>query len=221
MAGKLGEPKQRYTGREELANALTHGVGTALGLAGLAVLVTFASLRGDVWRIVSFAIYGTTLVLLYLASTLYHSFGSTKWRDFFRVLDHAAIFLLIAGSYTPFTLVTLRGPWGWTLFGLIWGIGLAGICTTVMFLKAPKWLIVALYVGMGWLAVIALKPLIAALPAGGMWLIAAGGLCYTGGVVFYMWHSLRYHHAIWHLFVLAGSLAHYFAILIYVLPMRA
>ena len=210
----------RYTPGEEIANSAIHGLGVGLSVAALAVLVTFAGLWGDAWRVVSFAIYGATLILLYLASTLYHAFRSPRLKELFRIFDHAAIFLLIAGTYTPFTLVTLRGPWGWTLFGLVWACALAGIVTTVAILQAPRWLPPALYIAMGWLVVIALKPLIAVFPFPALVLLAAGGLSYTGGVVFYMWDRLPFNHAVWHAFVLGGSVSHFLCVLLYVLPME-
>ncbi len=209
-----------YTRGEEIANSVIHGLGVGLSVAALAVLVTFAGLWGDVWRVVSFAVYGSSLILLYLASTLYHAFRNQRLKELFRIFDHAAIFLLIAGTYTPFTLVTLRGPWGWTLFGLVWACALAGVVTTVAFLKAPRWLPPALYIGMGWLVVIALKPLFAALSIPAIALMAAGGISYTGGVAFYLWDRLPFNHAIWHGFVLGGSVTHFLCILLYVLPME-
>jgi len=208
----------RYSPSDELANSLTHAVGVALSVAGLVVLVTCAGLMGDAWRVVSFSVYGSSLVLLYLASTLYHAFRRPGLKLFFRRLDHVAIYLLIAGTYTPFTLVTLRGGWGWTLFGLIWVFALAGIVTTLLFPNRPRWSTAAIYVAMGWVAVIALGPLVAALPAGGLALVVAGGLAYTGGVAFYVRERFPFSHAVWHLFVLGGSIAHFFAVLLYVLP---
>ncbi|MFH1533171.1 MAG: hemolysin III family protein [Pseudomonadota bacterium] len=216
---KPKEMGSRYSLSEEIANSVTHGIGAALAVAALSILVTCAGLFGDAWRVVGFSIYGASLVLLFLFSTLYHAFQNPRLKTVFRVLDHAAIFLLIAGSYTPLTLVTLRGAWGWTLFGVIWGIAVIGIVTTVAFLNAPRWLTALIYVCMGWLAIIAIKPLIAALPTGGMVLLAAGGLSYTGGVVFYVWERLPFNHAVWHLFVLGGAACHYFCMMFYVLPM--
>ncbi len=161
----------RYTLTEEIANSVTHGIGAGLSIAALSILVTFAGLFGDAWRVVSFSIYGATLILLYLASTFYHSFQSPRLKEIFRVLDHSAIFLLIAGTYTPFTLVNLRGVWGWTLFGLIWGLAIFGILLEVFFMDRFKALTMATYVGMGWLVIIAFKPLLSAVPVGGMiWL---------------------------------------------------
>ena len=216
---KLQAARGRYSLSEEIANSVTHGVGAALAVAALSVLVTYAGLFGDAWRVVGFSIYGASLVLLYLFSTLYHAFQNPKVKAVFRVLDHAAIFLLIAGSYTPLTLVTLRGAWGWTLFGVIWAFAVVGIITTVAFLHAPRWVTAGIYVIMGWLAIVAIKPLVAALPTGGLVLLAAGGLSYTGGVVFYVWERLPFNHAVWHLFVLGGSACHYFCMMFYVLPM--
>jgi hemolysin III len=209
----------RYSVREEIANSITHGIGVGLSIAALAILVTFAGLFGDAWRVVTLSIYGSTLILLYLASTFYHSFQSQPVKKVFRVLDHSAIFLLIAGTYTPFTLVNLRGGWGWTLFGLIWALAMGGIILEVFFRNRFKWLSIGIYVGMGWLVIIALKPLLSALPVGGLIWLGIGGLIYTFGVVFYAWESIPFNHAIWHLFVLGGSVCHFFCILFYVLPM--
>lgn len=210
-----------YSVGEEIANSATHGVGAALSIAALAVLVTLAGLHGDVWRVVSFSIYGASLVLLYLTSTLYHGFQSPRVKLVFRMLDHSAIYLLIAGTYTPFTLVTFHGGWGWTMFGIIWGLAIAGIVQTVLFFNRFPVVSVLTYLGMGWLVVVAIKPLLAVMPVAGMAWIAAGGLFYTLGVVFYAVKTIPFNHAIWHLFVLGGSVCHFFAILFYVLPMPA
>ncbi|MGC9044727.1 MAG: PAQR family membrane homeostasis protein TrhA [Myxococcota bacterium] len=210
----------KYTLGEEVANSIIHGFGALLSVAGLSVLVTLAAIYGDGWRVVSFAIYGATMIIMYLASTFYHGFTNRKVKAFFRVFDHSAIFLLIAGTYTPFTLVTLRGAWGWTLFGLIWGFATAGIIVTVFLMHRLKWVAILIYVIMGWLVVIAVKPMLSGLPfAGLMWLLS-GGLFYTGGIVFYIWDDLPYNHAIWHVFVLLGTMSHFFCILFYVLPMK-
>ena len=207
------------TRREEIANSITHGIGAALSIAALSVLVVFAGLRGDAWRVVSFAIYGATLVLLYLASTFYHVFSNPRVKRVFHVFDHSAIFLLIAGSYTPFCLVTIRGGWGWSLFGVVWGIAIFGIVFKAFFTGRYNFVSTALYIAMGWIAVIAIRPLVAQLPTGAFAWILLGGLSYTVGVVFYAWERLPYGHAIWHLFVLGGSTLHFFAVLFYVLPM--
>ena len=200
----------------ERLNSSTHLMGTVLAVAGAAVLVVLAARLGDPWKIVSFSIYGFMLFALYALSTLYHSTRG-KLKRVFQKLDHCSIYLLIAGTYTPFTLVTLRGAWGWSLFGVIWGLAALGIAQEAWLGKGARVLSVVIYVLMGWLSVIAIKPLIAALtPAGFAWR-TAGGLFYTGGIIFYALDAkLRHGHGIWHLFVLAGSASHYLAILLYV-----
>jgi hemolysin III len=210
-----------YPPKEELANRLTHGFGAALSVAGLILLVVYAARLGTAWHIVSTAIFGSTLVLLYTSSTLYHSFRGERTRQLLQKFDHAAIFLLIAGTYTPFTLVTLRGPWGWSLFGIVWGLALVGVSLKFWFAGRFRLASTIIYLGMGWLVMVAIKPLLAALPAGGMRLLVAGGLCYTGGAVFYLWKQLPYQHAIWHLFVLGGSTCHWAAIFLHVVPAAA
>jgi hemolysin III len=207
-----------YSPKEEIAHAVTHGIGVLLSISGLAVLVTFSSLYGDVWHIFSTSIYGATLILLYTASTLYHSISHEKAKQILQRLDHAAIFLLIAGTYTPFTLVNLRGNWGWTLFGLVWCIALVGIALELFVQKRNKRLSISLYLGLGWLVLIAIKPMLTSVEVGGLLLLLAGGLCYSLGVIFYVWKKLTYHHAIWHLFVLIGSALHFFSVLFYVIP---
>jgi hemolysin III len=204
--------------KEETVNALTHGLGALLGLGGLVVLVVMASLHGDAWHIVSCSIYGFTLVLLFSSSTLYHSFRSQRLKHIFRIIDHASIYLLIAGTYTPFVLVNLRGRWGWSLFGVIWGLALAGIVFQIFFVSRFRLVQTMIYLAMGWLVVIAIKPLFMHVSRLGLLWLLFGGLCYTVGAVFYLWKKLPYHHAVWHLFVLGGSVCHYFAILFYVLP---
>ncbi len=203
---------------EEIANSITHGIGVGLSIAGTAVLVVRASLYGDTWQVVSFSIYGAALITLYLASTLYHSFQNPNTKRIFKIIDHSSIYLLIAGTYTPFTLISIRGAWGWSLFGVIWGLAFAGIVFKTLFIGRFKKLSTAVYLLMGWLVIIAFKPMIAGVPSGGLIWLAIGGLSYTLGVIFYAWHSLKYSHAIWHLFVLGGSLCHYFSIYLYLLP---
>lgn len=201
----------------ERLNSYTHLLGAMAAAAGMAVLVVLAAQQGDAWKLVSFSIYGVSLILLYSFSTLYHSTRG-RAKSILQKFDHNAIYLLIAGSYTPFTLVTLRGAWGWTLFGLIWGLAVFGIVVDSLHNKdARRFLPVAIYIVMGWLVLIAFKPLTAALPhAGVLWLVA-GGLFYTLGIVFYaLDKKLRHAHGIWHLFVLAGSICHYLAIFFYV-----
>ncbi|WP_346838534.1 hemolysin III family protein [Microbulbifer sp. SAOS-129_SWC] len=214
----------RYSFAEELANSITHGIGALLAIAGLGVLCAFAALYGNAWHIVSSSIYATTLILCFGSSTLYHSISHIRAKEILRTLDHSAIFLLIAGTYTPFTLVTLRGAdtsvgsWGWWLFGIIWGLALAGLVIQFTPLKKVRALSITLSALMGWVVIAAIKPLMNSLAPGGLWLLVLGGLCYTGGIAFYLWRSLRFHHAIWHLFVLAGGILHFFAVLFYVIP---
>lgn len=207
-----------YTRKEEIVHAVTHGAGAVLGIAGLALLVIWSALHGDAWHVVSTAIYGVALVALYLASTLYHGVREERLKQLLRKFDHAAIFLLIAGTYTPFLLVSLRGAWGWSLFGVVWGLALAGIALKFWFTGRFRLLSTGLYIGMGWLIIIAYKPLVAALPNAGMRWLLAGGFCYSFGTVFYLWRKLPYHHAIWHLFVMGGSICHWAAVFGYVVP---
>ncbi|NTV45864.1 MAG: hemolysin III family protein [Chlorobiales bacterium] len=203
---------KRYSPKEEIANSLTHGAGVALSIVGFISLISQPGTTDDMWRIIAFSIYGSALVLLYLASTLYHSVQKPALKYFFRVIDHASIYLLIAGTYTPFLLVSMRNTWGWTLFILIWAIAILGVCFTTIFIRRFRKLSVATYVIMGWLAVLSLHELLTSIPSIGIVWLAVGGIVYTLGVVFYMWHKLPYHHAIWHIFVLAGSACHYLAI---------
>jgi hemolysin III len=211
----------RYTLGEEIAHAVSHGIGALLSIAGLTVLVAFAVLYGNVWHITSCSIYGATLIFLYTASTLYHGITQPKAKRVLQRIDHAAIFLLIAGTYTPFTLVNLRGGWGWTLFGLVWGLAVLGVVLETAIKRRIRWLSITLYLGLGWLVLIAIKPLLASVPTGGLALLLAGGLCYTLGVIFYVWKRMAYHHAVWHLFVMAGSVLHFFSIFFYVVPSPA
>jgi len=213
---------REQTAGEEIANSLTHGLGVVLTLVVGPLLVIIAARTGDVWRIVSAAVYATTLLLLFTSSTLYHGLRPRRAKAVFQRIDHAAIYLLIAGTYTPFTLITLRGPWGWSLFGIVWGLAIAGVALKGTFGARLPALSTAVYLGMGWLAVIALRPLLTNVaPRGILWLLA-GGLFYTAGVVFYVRDErYRYHHAVWHVFVLAGSIAHFCAILWYALPVTS
>ena len=206
---------------EERANSITHGFGLLLSVAGLLILVASAGIYGDIRRVACFSIYGGTLIILYAASTLYHAFPLGRTKDIFRIIDHSAIYILIAGSYTPFALISLRGAWGWALFGVIWALALSGIVFTIFFdINRSIVLSTIIYLIMGWLAVIAIKPILNNIPFNGIVLLIAGGALYTSGVIFHFFNKLPFHHAIWHLFVLGGSICHYFAILFYVLPMR-
>lgn len=209
--------REQQTTAEEVANSVTHGIGLAASLVGAVALVVITALRGDAWQIISSSIYGSTLVALYATSTLYHSLRPPGLKRALRVADHCAIYLLIAGSYTPFTLVSMRGGWGWTLFGLVWGLSVAGIVFKIFFTGRLNFLSTTVYVLMGWLAVVAAKPIVEAVPAGAIWLLLAGGLVYTAGTVFYHNQRIPYSHAVWHLFVIGGSVFHYLAISRYVL----
>ncbi len=208
----------QYSPGEEIANSVTHGIGIVLAIAALGILATFSGLYGNVWHIVSVCVYATTLILLYTASTLYHSIQHPRAKSILQTLDHSAIFLLIAGTYTPFTLVSLRGPWGWSLFGVIWGLAVLGLFFQLSNLKHWRTASMILYICMGWVVIVAIKPLIANVDTGGIVFLVLGGVAYTSGVLFYKQKKLKYHHAVWHLFVLAGSILHFVAILMYVLP---
>jgi len=206
-----------YPAKEEILNVITHFLGLLLSTAALALMVTFASLYGTVWHIVSFSIFGSSLVILYLASTLYHAAHKRKVRKKLNVFDHAAIYVLIAGTYTPFTLVTLNGAMGWVLFGITWGLAGAGIILKLFYTGRFEKLSTASYILMGWVAVFAAKPLIEALSDGGLFYLVAGGICYTIGAIFYSIRKLPYNHAIFHIWVLAGSIFHFVSIFFYVL----
>jgi hemolysin III len=208
---------QAYPLGEEIANAVTHSLGVALSLAALVSLIIVAGRTEDSFRMVSSIAFGSSLVFLYMASTLYHGLPSPGAKRVFKIFDHAGIYLLIAGSYTPFTLVTLRGPVGWALFGIVWGLAAVGIVTEVVWKDRPHWLSALVFIGMGWIIVFAMKPLAAALPKGGLWLLVAGGLSYTLGTIFYLLKSVPYMHAVWHLWVIGGSVCHVLAVLLYVL----
>ena len=212
---KKTQPLQ--TTLEEVFNATTHGIGIILSIAALVLLVVFSAIQGHTISVVSTAVYGATLIILYLASTLYHAIPHERIKAWLKVFDHISIYLLIAGTYTPFTLVTMRGAWGWSLFGVIWGLAVAGIVFKIFFTGKYEVVSVALYLLMGWMVLVAFKPLIHALPLGGLVWLALGGFCYTLGVVFYMTdHKYHLGHFAWHLLVLTGSICHFFAILFYV-----
>jgi hemolysin III len=213
--------KAGHTGNmnEEIANSISHGIGAGLSVAALSILVVMASRHGDAWRVVSFSIYGSTLIILYLASTFYHLLTNSSAKRVFHIFDHSAIFLLIAGSYTPFCLVTIRGGWGWTIFGIVWGVAIFGIVFKAFFTGRFNIVSTILYLVMSWIAVIAIKPLLENLPATGFIWLGLGGACYMAGILFYAWKKLPFGHFIWHLFVLGGSIFHFFGILFYVLPM--
>ncbi|MBN6189158.1 hemolysin III family protein [Aneurinibacillus sp. BA2021] len=207
-----------FTQKEEIANAVIHGIGAILSVAALVVLIVTASASGTVWHITSFTIYGVTMLLLYVSSTLVHSFPEGRAKDIFEICDHASIYLFIAGTYTPFLFLVVKGVLGWTLFGIVWGIALAGIVFKLFFTKRFLYLSTVLYIVMGWLIVFAWQPLAAGLAFEGMVLLVTGGILYTIGAVFYVWRGFLFHHAVWHLFVLAGSAVHFFGIILYLLP---
>lgn len=204
--------------KEETLNAWTHGLGALLSLGGWVALLILAVRTGsDAWHMVSAGIYGATLVLLFSSSTLYHGARNPRRKHVLRIFDHASIFLLIAGTYTPIVLISLQGSWGWSLFGVIWGLALGGIVFQIFFVSRFRVLQTLIYMLMGWLVVIAVKPLLAKVPVPGLIWLLLGGLSYTVGALFYLWKKLPFNHAVWHLFVLAGSACHYYAILFYVL----
>lgn len=204
--------------REEIANALTHGLGATAALAGGAVMITLAALFGDGWQLAGAIVFGLTLLLLYIASTLYHAIQHPIAKGRLKVFDHCAIYLLIAGTYTPFTLVGLRGPWGWGLFTAIWVLAVAGVIFKLFYTGRFQLLSTAIYIAMGWLVLVAIKPLLGALDAWTLGWLLAGGISYTLGTVFYHRPQLPYSHAIWHLFVIGGSVCHYISVLAQVLP---
>ncbi len=208
---------RELTKGEEITNTISHGIGIGLAIAALVILTVFAAKYGNTWHVVSFCIFGSTMVILYTASTLYHGFPKGKTKSFFRIIDHSCVFLLIAGTYTPLTLVTLRGAFGWSLFGVVWGIALLGIVFKLLFINKFHLFSTLLYIGMGWLIIIAIKPLIAGLTTLSLNFLLAGGILYTLGTIFYGLQKIKYNHAVWHMFVLAGSICHFFCIL-FILP---
>lgn len=207
-----------YSLGEEIANAVTHGVGAALSVAALVILIVAAALWGDGWHLASAIVYGTTMFLLYMASTLYHAITHPRARHVFKIIDHASIYLLIAGTYTPFTLVTIRNDGGWWLFAVVWALAIAGVSLEAAWVYRPKWVSVVVYLAMGWLAVVAIQPITENLEPGGVWLLIGGGIAYTLGTIFYVLKRVRYMHAVWHLWVLAGSVLHFLAVMLYVFP---
>lgn len=204
--------------QEEIANALTHGLGVIAGIAGGAVLITLAALYGDVWQIISASVFTAALILLYTASTLYHAIPGKRAKARLQILDHCAIFVLIAGTYTPFTLVSLQGAWGWSLFGVAWGLAALGIVFKLFFTGRYEKLSTAIYIAMGWMVVVAMKPLIDTLSVASFGWLLAGGVLYTAGTFFYHREKMRFAHAVWHLFVLGGSVCHFVAVMLQLVP---
>lgn len=207
-----------YPPQEELANRLTHGFGAVFSLAGLVLMVFYSWLHGDAWHVGSTFIYGATLVIVYCASTLYHSVQHPRWRALCQKIDHAAIFLLIAGTYTPFMLSALRSGTGWNIFGVVWGCAAVGVVLKFLIGGRGDFVSTLLYLALSWLILFAARPLFEALPAGAFKLLLAGGACYTLGTVFYLWEKLPFNHAVWHVWVLAGSACHWLAIFGYIVP---
>ncbi|MEP6732048.1 MAG: hemolysin III family protein [bacterium] len=203
---------------DELANSLTHGLGLLLSLVGGPVLIVTAAATNDPWRVVAACIYAATLVILYAASTIYHSVRTDRLKEICQRIDHSAIYLLIAGTYTPFTLISLRGAWGWSIFGTVWGLAIIGVILKGSYGARLPTLSTWIYLAMGWAIVVALRPLSSHVDPVGLRWIALGGAFYTGGIVFYVWERVKFSHAIWHLFVLGGSAAHFAAVLWYALP---
>lgn len=216
----INDAARSYPPGEEIANAITHGLGTGLGIAALVVLVVQAARLDDPWRVVAFSVYGATLIALYLASTLYHSIPVPAAKRVLQRLDHAAIYLFIAGSYTPILLVTLRGAMGWTFFGIVWGVALAGCALEFIAGRAWRRLSLGVYIALGWTSLLIFRQLWDSFSAGGIALLVSGGATYTAGVAFYVWKRLPYSHAIWHLFVLGGSVCHFLLFLMHVMPLR-
>lgn len=200
-----------------MTNSITHGIGALLSIAALVLLIIFASLYGNAWHITSFTIFGVTMVLLYTSSTLLHALPPGRAKDFFEIMDHTSIYFFIAGTYTPFLFIAVGGWVGWTLFGIVWGMAVGGAVFKSFFVKKYLFISTILYVIMGWLIVFAWKDVMANLHPTGFILLAAGGICYTVGAVFYMWQWFKHHHAVWHVFVLGGTVCHFFAVL-YLLP---
>lgn len=204
--------------RSELLNSLSHGLGWILAVAALVVMVVFAALNGSARHVVGTALFGSTLVLLYAMSTLYHAFRGPRVKRVFRRLDHAAIYLLIAGTYTPFCLTVLRGPWGWSLFGVVWGLAVLGVVLKSVFGPRHEVLSTGVYLAMGWLVLVAIIPLWRALPAWGLFWLFGGGVFYSAGTIFYGLERMPFNHAVWHLFVIAGSACHVVAVMAFVIP---
>lgn len=202
---------------EEIANTITHGIGLLLSISGLVLLVVFASIHGTAWHIVSFSIFGTGMIMVYTSSTLFHAIRDIKIKSTLNIVDHSSVFILIAATYTPFTLVSIRGPWGWSIFGVIWTAAITGIILKFFFIGKNRKLSALLYVAMGWMMLIAIKPLYNSLPTPGFWLLLSGCFTYSIGVIFYLWRKLPFGHSIWHLFVLGGTICHFFAVILYVL----
>lgn len=206
-----------FSKKEEIIHAITHGIGALLSIVGLVLLIVFSSFTGDPWKIVSVTIFGTSMLIMYISSTLVHSFPPGKAKDILLILDHSSIYLFIAGTYTPFLFIHLKGTLGWVLFGIVWSIAVTGIIFKLFFVKRFVILSTIFYILMGWLIVFAWKPLTAVMHSHGIALLMAGGIIYTIGAVFYVYKKIPYHHVIWHIFVLLGSVFHFFVVFYYVI----
>lgn len=202
-----------FSKREEIANAIIHGIGAVFSVAALVILIVSSVMHGTAWHVVSFTLFGSTMILLYLSSTLVHGFPAGRVKDFFEIMDHSAIYFFIAGTYTPFLFLAIKGTLGWTLFGIVWGLAIAGTVFKAFFVKRFLHTSTLLYVVMGWLLVFGWKPLLENVSSQGIILLAIGGILYTVGAVFYVWRGFTYHHAVWHVFVLAASILHFFAVM--------
>jgi hemolysin III len=211
-------PLAGYSTGEEIANVAIHGLGAILSVGALAAMVWLSSVCGTTWHLVTTAVFGAMLIFLYTASTVYHAVREPRAKHVTKIIDHAGIYLLIAGTYTPFTLVTLGGAWGWGLFAAVWTFAIAGIALEAAWVYRPKWLSAAVFLAMGWMVVLASRQLIASLPREGLIFLGAGGLFYSLGTVFYVMKRVPYMHAVWHAFVLAGSICHVLAVALYVIP---
>ncbi|SER00073.1 hemolysin III [Piscibacillus halophilus] len=205
-----------FTRKEEAVNAFTHGLGALLSIAGLVILIIFSSIHGTVWHVVSVTVYGVTMLIMYLSSTIVHALKDGRAKDIFLFIDHSSIYLFIAGTYTPILLVLLRGPIGWTLFGVIWGVSILGIIFKIFFVKRFMVVSTLIYIFLGWFIVFVWNPLAQEMAVRGLIFLVIGGILYSVGSIFYMWRGFPYHHAVWHLFVVAGSAFHFFAILFYI-----
>jgi hemolysin III len=215
------ETAGRYTPWEELFNSITHGIGALVSIIGLVLLIVFSTMYGNISHVISCTIFGMALVLLYTSSTLYHSFKKPELKHIFKIFDHSCIYILIAGTYTPFLLVTVRGVMGWSMFALVWSLTVIGILFKIFFVHRFRIISTIAYILMGWIIIFAIKPLWQAFPGGGLFWLVCGGLAYTLGTIFYAWEKLPFNHAIWHLFVLTGSTCHFCAVMFYVIPLKA
>lgn len=213
-------PTHTFSKGEEISNAVTHGVGALLSVAALVLLIVFSSLCGTAGYVVSFTLFGSTMLILYMSSTLVHAFPKGKAKNLFEILDHSSIYFFIAGTYTPFTFFVIKGALGWTMFGIVWGLAIGGTVFKSFFVKKYLFTSTILYVVMGWMIVLGWNRIVENMHLNGVILLVAGGLCYTIGAVFYVWRAFKFHHAVWHLFVIAGTAFHFFCILLYLLPSK-